>query len=331
MACLLINDKTFEEVSYSNEEELERAAATNKNHIFGINNVFIDYKRKVGSKNSRNIGIPDGFLIDFSNSQKPQLFFVEYELESHQLYEHIGPQIMRFYASFETGKRELQKKLSDLCKKDTSIKKELEAMLQNSQFDNLDSLLNYLIFDHQLGIVLVIDEQSEDLNSLLTRFANPPEVVELKKFQHKGEIIYHYTPFREGLVIIKKDDKGLFSLKEINTIVCPAVEEGFKHAFHDNDSWWAIRISPTVIPQLKYIAMYETAPVSQVRWIADIKKDGIKPYKNTGKYIIHVENKRKIGPISLDKEKRGMQPQSPRYTTFERINQAKKLSELWYK
>lgn len=103
MSYILIDNKTFEETAFENEDELERAVVNNKKYIFGDETVLIDIKRKVGLKNSKNTGIPDGFLIDFSNPNKPQLFFVEYELESHHLYEHIGPQIMRFYASFETG------------------------------------------------------------------------------------------------------------------------------------------------------------------------------------------------------------------------------------
>jgi hypothetical protein len=86
--------------------------------------VYFDYKRRTGARESRNIGIPDGFLIDFSNP-KPQLFFVEYELESHHLYEHIGPQIMRFYASFETAQRELQLKLTEMIRQDSQIKRDL--------------------------------------------------------------------------------------------------------------------------------------------------------------------------------------------------------------
>lgn len=49
---------------------------------------------KIGSRKSRITGIPDGYLFDFSNSRGPRLFFIENELELHDLYDHIGPQIM---------------------------------------------------------------------------------------------------------------------------------------------------------------------------------------------------------------------------------------------
>jgi hypothetical protein len=139
--------------------------------------------------------------------------------------------------------------------------------------------------------------------------------------------VFQYTSFREGVgtIAIGATDKN----REFDTIVCPARADGFKHAFLENDSWWAIRISPSFIPQLKHIAMYETNPISQIRWIADIKQNGILPYKNSGKYIVYVENKKNIAAIKLDKGKKGIAPQAPRYTTHEKLTSAKRISDLW--
>ncbi|MCJ7553562.1 MAG: hypothetical protein MUO34_06720 [Ignavibacteriaceae bacterium] len=331
MAYLLINQKSYEEVSFENEAELEKAVVQNKKFIFGEDTVLLDYKRRVGSKKSKNTGVPDGFLFDFTNNKNPRLFFIENELESHDLYEHIGPQIMRFYASFETSKRELYKKFSSIIKSDTSVKKEIEIQLLKTDYENIDSLLNHILYENRVGIIVVIDEQTEDLNSLLQRLQEKPEVIEIKKYQANDQIVYQYIPFKEGISPIEiKKGKELITMKEVDTIVCAAREEGFKHAFIDNDAWWAVRISPAIIPQLKYLAMYEVNPVSKIRWLAKIKEAGILPYKNTGKYIIHLESKNKIQPIVLDKDVKGMAPQSPRYTKKEKLDTAQKISELWY-
>lgn len=331
MVYLLINKKPYEESPFENEAELERAVVENKKFIFGLDTILLDYKRKVGSQGSRNTGIPDGFLIDFNDTKNPKLFFIENELESHDLYEHIGPQIMRFYASFETSKRELYKKLNSIIKVDKKIKREFETQINRTDYENIESLLNHILYENQLGIIVVIDEQTEDLNSLLQRLQEKPEIIEIKKFQVNNQIVYQYNPFKEGLFQTKaKKGKVLLSMKEVDTIVCAAREDGFKHAFIDNDAWWAVRISPAVIPQLKYLAMYEVNPVSKIRWVATIKEGGIIPYKNTGKYIIHIETKKKIKPIVLDKDVKGMAPQSPRYTKKEKLDKAKKMGELWY-
>ena len=333
MPSILIGNKSFEEFSFENESELESAVIRNKSYILGQSCVYFDYKRRTGARESRNIGIPDGFLIEFSNPKKPQLFFVEYELESHHLYEHIGPQIMRFYASFETAQRELQIKLTEIIRHDPEIKSDLEQKIKETSFENVDSLLSYIIYDRGVGIILVIDEQTEDLNSLLRRFSEVPDVIAVKKFQNGDDTIYHYEPFRAGALESEGTREPQVRRARIeeewDTIVCPAREDGFKDAFLNNSAWWAIRLSPSLIPQLKWIAMYETKPVQAIRWIGKIQANGIKLYKNTGKYIITVEDKSKIDPIKLDQDKKGVAPQSPRYTTFEKLKNAKHISDLW--
>ncbi|RJR15018.1 hypothetical protein C4579_03040 [Candidatus Microgenomates bacterium] len=327
MASILVNSISYREIPFENEAELERVTVERAQDIFGSNIVYIDYKRRLGSSNTIS-GIPDGFLIDFTNINKPQLFYVEYELESHDLYDHIGPQIMKFYASFDTDKRNLLRKLLEIIKNDDALKIKLNTKLTSTAFENMDSLLTHIIYDGKLGIVIVIDEQTEDLNALLKRLSEIPEVIEVQKYQADQGVIFRYIPFREeqeDITIQQKDTlRG-----EIDTIVSPAKAEGFKHAFIDNDAWWAIRISSSMVPQIKHIAMYEKSPVSQVRWVAEVRPDGIKPYKNTGKYILYLENKRKIGPIKLDEGKLGVAPQSSRYTTYEKLIKAGKISELW--
>jgi len=333
MPSILIGNKSFDEVPFESEAELESATIKHRRYILGDTCVYFDYKRRTGSRDSRNIGIPDGFLIDFSNSKKPQLFFVEYELESHRLYDHIGPQVMRFYASVESAQRELCLKLTGIVKQDQQIRHGLEDKMKGTSFENVDALLNYVIYDRNVGIILIIDEQTEDLNSLLRRLSEVPEVIVLKKFQRGHEIIYQYDPFRAGVLEVGnagQPPRRRERAEGVDTIVCAAREDGFKEAFLDKGAWWAIRLSPSLIPQLKWIAMYESKPVQAIRWIGKIQANGIKPYKNTGKYIISVEKKSKIDPpIKLDANKKGVAPQSPRYTTHEKLEDAKHMSDLW--
>ncbi len=239
---------------------------------------------------------------------------------------------MRFYASFETAQRELQLKLTTIIKQDSEIRLELEKKIKETRFENADSLLSYLIFDRNVGIIVIIDEQTEDLNSLLKKFTEAPEVIVLKKFENDEKTVYQYDPFRESALEVESTPQ-LHTRKQkmegVDTIVCPAREDGFKEAFLDKSAWWAIRLSPSLIPQLKWIAMYESQPVSAIRWIGKIQDNGIKPYKNTGKYIIAVEDKSEIDPIKLNSKRKGMAPQSPRYTTYEKLKRARKLSDLW--
>lgn len=88
---------------------------------------------------------------------------------------------------------------------------------------------------------------------------------------------------------------------EIDTVVCPAREDGFKKVFLDQKAWWAVRISPNIINQLKYIAMYEVATISAIRWAGKISK--IEPFEDTQKYKINCTEIFKVGPIKMDIKK----------------------------
>lgn len=114
-----------------------------------------------------------------------------------------------------------------------------------------------------------------------------------------------------------------------DTIVVPAREDGFRSVFLGENCWYAIRIKASEIPKLRYIAAYQVAPVSAITHVAEIKE--IMPYQNSGKYLVRFMSKANAldRPIKLKDGKIGAQPQSPRYTTYERINKSSKLQELW--
>jgi hypothetical protein len=84
-----------------------------------------------------------------------------------------------------------------------------------------------------------------------------------------------------------KIDKPTITLERTyDTIVAPCSEDGFETAFVAKKAWWAVRIGQHAIPKLKYIALYEAAPVSAIRAYAKITK--IEPYPDKpGYYIIH--------------------------------------------
>ncbi len=114
--------------------------------------------------------------------------------------------------------------------------------------------------------------------------------------------------------------------KDFDTIVCAAFEDGFQRAYVKNSAWWAISLSQKAREQIKYLAIYQNSPIKEIRHIAEIER--IEPYKDTGKFILYLGKKMEVGPIPLDKRK-GAAPQSPRFTTFQKLKGAKKVSELW--
>jgi hypothetical protein len=111
-----------------------------------------------------------------------------------------------------------------------------------------------------------------------------------------------------------------------DTVIVPAQEEGFQSVFLGQDCWYAIRISGAMLNDIKWIAAYQTKPVSAVTHLAEV--DSIEEYGDSGKYKLIFKSKAE----ELDKQiPLGSAPQgaiqSPRYTTRAKLLSAKDLAE----
>ena len=114
-----------------------------------------------------------------------------------------------------------------------------------------------------------------------------------------------------------------------DTVIVPAKEEGFKKVFLGEDCWYAIRISGGMLGKIKYIAAYQTQPVSAITHYAPVER--IEPYGENGKYkVIFSEKAQPLGPIPYEGVPTGAM-QSLRYTTFRKLKMAKKLSDIFGK
>lgn len=130
---------------------------------------------------------------------------------------------------------------------------------------------------------------------------------------------------------IKKTVEVSHEIEEIDfdTLVCAAQEDGFKMAFLGQKAWWAVRINTKCIPHIKYLAMYQVAPVSGITYYGEVGR--IEPYENNpSKYKLYLKGE----PIKL-KEKIGLgknphlKPQGPRYAMLEDILKAKTLDDIF--
>lgn len=113
-----------------------------------------------------------------------------------------------------------------------------------------------------------------------------------------------------------------------NTVVVPANEGGFNDVFLKQDCWYAIRISGGKLNEIKYIAAYQTAPVSAITYYAEV--DSIETYGDGTKYKLNFKGKaiRLKQPISFLGATPGML-QGPRYTNLEKLLNAKTWREVF--
>jgi hypothetical protein len=114
--------------------------------------------------------------------------------------------------------------------------------------------------------------------------------------------------------------------KEPDTIVVPAQRDGFQRVFLGENAWWAIRISGGMLSKIKYIAAYQTQPISAITHVAPVAR--IEAYGDSGKYkVVFSEPAKKIEPIPFGDAPSGAM-QGPRYTTYDKLRKAKKITDL---
>lgn len=325
----------YRRVEYDNEGELESAILKVQAELFGTNRIYLAVKKRIGVKGGlRNV--PDGYLVDLSG-QKPRLYVVENELAAHDPLRHIAIQILEFSLSFETDPRVVKAILMNTLDELPEAKGRSEQYAATHQFRNLDHMLEFLVYEAPFAALVVIDELPDMLETVLAqRFSFGVEVLELAKYVNdEGEHFYHFEPFladlREEASAAEQVAKGgpsQLDASEMDTVVVPAREDGFRETFLGEHRWYAIRIHGTMRPQIKYIAAYQVQPVSAITHIAPVKS--IEPWKDTDKFVVNFsEPAKEIGPIPLIKAGRVKALQNLRYSTRDKLMNAKTLEDLW--
>jgi hypothetical protein len=113
---------------------------------------------------------------------------------------------------------------------------------------------------------------------------------------------------------------------EPDTIIVPAQKDGFDKVFLGENAWYAIRISGGMLPKIKYIAAYQSQPISAITHFAPVAR--IEPYGEVGKYkVIFSEPAQMIGPIRFGDAPTGAM-QGPRYTSLKRLKTAKTVVDI---
>jgi len=325
MERLITENKTYKYYEYNKEIEFEKVIVDNSHHIFGKNTVYIDIKKKIGDN---IVTIPDGYLIDFSFTEKPRLYIIENEISTHDPYKHIGSQLLKFGISYKASGRNIKKFILNFLEQNQNYFDFVEKRSKQAGYRNIDAFLDALIFDIPVAAIVIIDKASTELENVLSQLTMDTDIIEFQTFTDNNERIHKFIPFNEEIRDIEEGDKINVRPEELDTIVVPAQAEGFQSAFIETNAWWAIRISSSMLNRIKYIAAYQVAPVSAITHLAEVAK--IDKYKDTNKYIVYFkESAREINPIKLDTKKKGTAPQAPRYTTYEKLMKGKVLSDIF--
>jgi hypothetical protein len=270
-------DRQYFDWPFDKEAQVEAAIQESRAQLFGDSRIYMDVKRLIGQA-GKTRNIPDGYLLDFSSRSKPVLYLVDVELATHDPLRHVAQQLLEFSLSFKKTSQKMKAILRDTLQKSTATLAQCEDYASTNGFSNIDYLLEQMIYpDDAFRALVIIDELEEELNRILRlslRF--PVEILTIACFKdNDSNVLYQFDPFlydlsiQSNTVVADVGNTPAIDPSEIDTIVVPAREEGFRETFIGENMWRAIRIHQSMIPKIRYIATYQVAPESAITHIAE--------------------------------------------------------------
>lgn len=166
---LYFNGKKFVEFKYRLEAEFEEKVFENHKLLFGSNTILLDIKKKL---NSGDLGktIPDGFLFDFTDPDDPRFYIVEVELQSHDFYRHIFPQITKFFSFIRSATADQAKLIDSLYRIIDSSEDYKESFRKFLKGKELFKFLKDLIEDSS-EVLLIIDGKKSEIDEIKVTYA----------------------------------------------------------------------------------------------------------------------------------------------------------------
>lgn len=198
--ALYFNNKRFVEKSFSKEKDFETIAFENSKDLFGQQSILIDAKRKIDNQ-ALGGTIPDAFLFDLKDPNNPEFYLIEVELAKHSFYNHIFPQITKFFAFFKNleSQNELIGKIYNTVTTDTNLKKEFIDKIGNQE---LFKFIKDTIENSQ-NILLILDNDKKELPEIISTYTDTwgkmVKLSLLKQYVFNGDSILSLTPEFENI------------------------------------------------------------------------------------------------------------------------------------
>lgn len=198
--AIISNGRRYAQFKYAAEKDFEEEVVTQSKMLFGKSTIYINAKKKIDSK-SLGGTVPDGFFFDFSDSTDPQFYVVEVELCEHSFYNHIFPQITKFFAFFKSSRlrKSLVDKLFSVVEADEILRSEFKKYLGSLE---IYKFLSDIIESSQ-NILLVCDGPINELPEIMDTYTDTwgkmVRYLEIKKHCSGPDAIYTINPDFETL------------------------------------------------------------------------------------------------------------------------------------
>lgn len=120
------------------------------------------------------------------------------------------------------------------------------------------------------------ESETADVQGFLQEILQILPLVRLRVFEAPAAVALPSTPPSAGAQPSALKPSAASDPSGPDTIVIPAQKDGFDEVFLGQHCWYAIRIAGGMLPKIKWIAAYQTSPVSSITHYAPVKS--IEPY-----------------------------------------------------
>ncbi|MBU2576769.1 MAG: hypothetical protein KKF50_03535 [Nanoarchaeota archaeon] len=202
------NGVKLEKQTFNLEEDFEREVKNNSKKLFGNKTIYLDTKKKIESI-SLGGSIPDGLLFDLEDPEDIKFYLVEVELAKHPFYEHIFPQITKFFAFYKNpvSQNNLIERIHSYITSNPEIKSEFEGLLNGQE---LYKSIKDAVENNQ-KILLIIDNEKPEIEEAQRVYTDTwdklviPEILSVYKKENK-EVFILEPDFSEKELIIESEE-----------------------------------------------------------------------------------------------------------------------------
>jgi len=177
--------------------------------IFGEDSILLPKQR---IQTSAGFGtIPDVFVLSL---REKRWYVIEVELSNHPLYQHIVPQITKFYNALKNTTT--QKELVSYFYKEVKADPWKLALFQSNEINEIYKFISETI-ERNPEIIIIVDEEKNELNDVCDALPFNPKVVIFKTYYRKNVGIEVHIHLFESVWVIEeeKDSKSVITPKPL--------------------------------------------------------------------------------------------------------------------
>ncbi len=217
MEILLKDGVKYFPYVYKNENELENMVFEHHKEIFGEDAILLS---KYVITTPSGIGaVPDAFVLSI---KQKKWFIVEVELSKHSLYQHIVPQVTKFYNAIKNPSTKTRLARIFHREIDQDPRKNVLFELENIRSEKYKFISE--IIEEEPTTVIIIDEKVEELDEICSILPFNSYIIVFKTFHRINKDLCDHIHFISPLIGIPSGVIQPIKLKHTNESLSNFIE-----------------------------------------------------------------------------------------------------------